>query len=355
MKKSLNNPFYAKDSVSNQLDRDQLQEEKKKALEVTFAQIDKQYGKGSVMLLGQSADTSVDAIPTGSILLDHALGVQGFPRGRIIEIYGPESSGKTTLSLHALAQAQAKGGICAFIDAEHALNPTHAAKLGVSIDDLIISQPDFGEQALDITEMLIRSGAIDLIVVDSVAALVPKAEVEGDMGDQHVGLQARLMSQALRKLTPIIHKSKTVLIFINQIRHKINCFAFANKETTSGGNALKFYASLRLDVRRIASLKKGDLHFGNRIAIKVAKNKVAPPFKRVELDLLFGEGISKELDLLDAALHCNIISKSGAWFSYENQKIAQGREQALQYLKEHQDVAARVRELVLEKLREVYE
>ena len=338
--------------MSNQTTSNQLREAKKKALEATFAQIDKQYGKGSVMLLGQSANSHVEAISTGSILLDHALGVGGIPRGRIIEIYGPESSGKTTLALHALAQAQNKGGVCAFIDAEHALDPTHATKLGVNVDDLIISQPDFGEQGLDIAEMLIRSGAIDLIVVDSVAALVPKAELEGDMGDTHVGLQARLMSQALRKLTPIVHKSKTVLIFINQIRHNISSFAFANKETTTGGNALKFYSSLRLDVRRIASLKKGDIHFGNRVAIKVAKNKVAPPFKRVELDLLFGEGISKELDLLDAALHCNIIKKSGAWFSCGDQQIAQGREQTLKFLKENKDFVQAIHAQVLEKLQE---
>lgn len=334
---------------------DKLYEEKKKALEATFAQIDKQYGKGSVMLLGQSAITSVDVISTGSILLDHALGVKGLPRGRVVEIYGPEASGKTTLALHALAQAQKKGGICAFIDAEHALDPTHATNLGVKIDDLIISQPDYGEQALDIAEMLIRSGAIDLIVIDSVAALVPKAELEGDMGDAHVGLQARLMSQALRKLTPIVHKSKTVLIFINQIRQNISSFAFANKETTSGGNALKFYASLRLDVRRIASLKRGEVQFGNRVLIKVAKNKVAPPFKKIELDLLFSEGISKELDLLDAALFCNVIEKSGAWFSLNNENIAQGREQALSYLKQNKEIAEAIEKLVLEKLQEIHE
>jgi len=341
--------------VSNQPACDNSLKEKKKALEVAFAQIDKQYGKGSVMLLGQTAISSVEAVSTGSILLDHALGVKGFPRGRIVEIYGPESTGKTTLSLHALAQAQKKGGICAFIDAEHSLDPIHAAKLGVNVDDLIISQPDFGEQALDIAEMLVRSGAVDLIVIDSVAALVPKAELEGDMGDVHVGLQARLMSQALRKLTPIVHKSNVVLIFINQIRHNISSFAFANKETTTGGNALKFYSSLRLEVRRIASLKKGDLHFGNRLVIKIAKNKVAPPFKRVELDLIFGEGISAELDLLDAALHCGIIVKSGAWFSYSGKNIAQGREQALLYIKQNKEMAMAVRKQVLEKLQEIHE
>jgi len=336
--------------VSTQLTKDNIQAEKKKALQVTFAQIDKQYGKGTVMLLGQNADKGIEVISSGSILLDHALGVGGFPRGRVVEIYGPESSGKTTLALHALAQAQRKGGICAFIDVEHALDPTHAKNLGVNIDDLIISQPDFGEQALDITEMLIRSGAIDLIVIDSVAALVPKAELEGDMGDVHVGLQARLMSQALRKLTPIVHKSKVVLVFINQIRQNISSFAFAKKETTPGGNALKFYSSLRLEVRRIASLKRGDVQFGNRVVIKVSKNKVAPPFKKVELDLLFGEGLSKELDLLDAALHCNIIQKSGAWFSIEDKNIAQGREQALCFLKGNVAVAEKIEKQVMEKL-----
>lgn len=321
---------------------------KKKALEVTFAQIDKQYGKGAVMTLGQSTGAKVEAVSTGSLLIDQALGIGGLPRGRIIEIYGPEASGKTTLSLHAIAKAQEKGGVCAFIDAEHALDPEHCAKLGIKVDDLIISQPDYGEQALDIAEMLVRSGALDIIVIDSVAALVPKAELEGDMGDTHVGLQARLMSQALRKLTPVVHKSKTVLIFINQIRQNINSLAFGNKETTSGGNALKFYASVRLDVRRIASLKRADVQIGNRIAVKVAKNKVAPPFKRVELDLLFNEGVSKELELLDAALQHGIIVQSGAWFSYGDAKIAQGREQALAYLKNDKEIAAAILEKVVQ-------
>lgn len=319
---------------------------KKKALEVTFSQIDKQYGSGAVMLLGQRKANKLETISTGSILIDDALGVGGFPRGRIIEIYGPESSGKTTLALHSIAQAQAKGGICAFIDAEHALDAAHAQRIGINTSDLIISQPDYGEQALDIAEMLVRSGAVDIIVIDSVAALVPKAEIEGDMGDSHMGLQARLMSQALRKLTPVVHKSKTVLVFINQIRHKIGGLPFANKETTTGGNALKFYASLRLDVRRIASLKKNDIHFGNRVAVKVVKNKVAPPFKRVEVDLLFQEGISRELDLLDAATFYNVIEKSGAWFSFDGEKIAQGRDQALQYLKSHEEAAVFVRQKV---------
>ncbi len=312
---------------------------KRKALEVTFSQIDKQYGNGAVMMLGQSGSANVEAISTGSILIDDAIGVGGLPCGRIIEIFGPEASGKTTLALHAIAEAQRNGGICAFIDAEHALDPSHAKKLGLNTDDLIISQPDYGEQALDIAEMLIRSGAVDIIVIDSVAALVPKAELEGDIGDVHVGLQARLMSQALRKLTPVVHKSKTVLIFINQIRQKIGGMPFASKETTTGGNALKFYASLRIEVRRVASLKKNENHFGNRVSVKIVKNKVAPPFKRVEVDLLFDEGISRELDLLDAALHYNVIEKAGAWFSYQDAKIAQGRDQALQYLKDKPDVA----------------
>lgn len=315
---------------------------KQKALEVAFAQIDKQYGKGAVMLLGQSVNSKVEAISSGSILIDQALGIGGYPKGRIIEIYGPEASGKTTLALQAVAQSQANGGVCAFIDAEHALDPEHAAKLGIRVNDLIVSQPDYGEQALDIVEMLVRSNAVDIIVVDSVAALVPKAELEGDMGDTHVGLQARLMSQALRKLTPIVHKSKTVLIFINQIRQNINSFAFANKEVTSGGNALKFYASIRVDVRRIASLKKNEEHIGNRIAVKIVKNKVATPFKKVELDLLFNEGISKELDLLDAALFHNVIIQNGSWFAFEDNKFAQGRDQVLSYLKEDKTTADKI-------------
>lgn len=314
-----------------------LSDEKKKALEVTFAQIDKQYGTGSVMLLGQAPKQRVDTISTGSLLLNHAIGVGGFPSGRITEIYGPESSGKTTLALHAIAQTQRTGGVCAFIDAEHALDAQYAINLGINIDDLIISQPDFGEQALEIAEMLVRSGAVDMIVIDSVAALVPKAELEGEMGDAHMGLQARLMSQALRKLTPIVHKSNTALIFINQVRQKIGVLAFGNKETTTGGNALKFYASLRLDVRRIGSLKKDEVHFGNRVSIKVVKNKMAPPFKAVELDLLFNEGISPELDLLDAAVAYNVVTKSGSWLAFNGNQVAQGREQALKYLKENKE------------------
>jgi recombination protein RecA len=316
-------------------------EVRKKMLEVTFAQIDKQYGNGAVMLLGQVGQTSIDTISSGSLLIDQAIGIGGFPRGRIIEIYGPESSGKTTLALHAIAQAQKVGGICAFIDAEHALDPAHVAKLGVNTDDLIISQPDYGEQALDIAEMLVRSSAVDMIVIDSVAALVPKAELEGDMGDMHVGLQARLMSQALRKLTPVVHKSKTVLIFINQVRQTINSMPYAPKETTTGGKALKFYASLRIEVKRIASLKrKNEEVIGNRISVKIAKNKVAPPFRKAEVDLLFDAGISPELDLLDAALVYGKITQSGSWFAINDQKIAQGREQVIEWLKDHKDAAS---------------
>lgn len=310
---------------------------KKKALEVTFAQIDKQYGTGSVMLLGQNSAAIVQSVSTGSLQVDEAIGVGGLPRGRIIEIFGPESSGKTTLALHVIAQAQQNGGICAFVDAEHALDPLYAGNLGIKTEELIISQPDYGEQALDITEMLIRSGAVDIIVIDSVAALVPKAELEGDMGDSHMGLQARLMSQALRKLTPVVHKSKTVLIFINQIRQNIGSMPFAPKETTTGGKALKFYASVRLDVRKVASVKKGEIHIGNRVAIKVVKNKVAPPFKKVEVDIIFGKGISKELGLLDTALERGVITKAGAWFSYQGKNIAQGREQMLKYLSDNPD------------------
>ncbi len=325
---------------------------KNKVLEGVLAQIDKQYGKGSVMRLGQSASVHADAISTGSILIDHALGINGFPRGRIVEIYGPEASGKTTLALQAVAQAQKQGGICAFIDAEHALDPVYAGRLGINTNDLLVSQPDYGEQALDIAEMLIRSGAVDIIVVDSVAALVPKAELEGDMGDVHVGLQARLMSQALRKLTPVVHKSKTVLIFINQIRQNINAMAFGNKEVTSGGNALKFYASLRLDLRRIESLKRDDVNIGNRVAVKIVKNKMAPPFKRVEVDLIFSEGISRELDLIDAALEFGVIKQAGSWFSFGNEKLAQGREQVKQLMKDNKDVAKAIYRKVQEVLKE---
>ncbi|MBL4588408.1 recombinase RecA [Candidatus Babeliales bacterium] len=310
---------------------------KSKALEVTFAQIKKQCGEGSVMFFGQKAIAPIETISTGSMLIDSALGVGGFPRGRVVEIYGPEASGKTTLTLHAIAEAQKLGGICAFIDAEHAMDPVYASQVGVNIDDLIISQPDYGEQALDIVEMLVRSNAVDMIVVDSVAALVPKHELEGDMGDTHIGLQARLMSQALRKLSPVVHKSKTVLIFINQIRSKIGGLPFASNETTTGGNALKFYASIRLDIRRIATLKRADVAIGNRVKVKVAKNKVAPPFKVVEVDLLFGYGISKELELLDIALDRGVLEKSGAWFSFKGEKFAQGRDNCFKKFKSEPD------------------
>jgi recombination protein RecA len=317
---------------------------KQQALEATFAQIDKQYGKGSVMLLGQTPSSHADAISTGSILINQAIGIGGFPRGRIIEIYGPEASGKTTLALQAIAQAQKNGGICAFIDAEHALDPTYAKGLGINIDSLVISQPDYGEQALDIAEMLIRSGAVDIIVVDSVAALVPKAELDGDMGDVHVGLQARLMSQALRKLTPVVHKSKTTLVFINQIRQTINAMAFGPKETTSGGKALKFYASIRIDVRRIEGIKDKDGSvLGNRLRVKIAKNKMAPPFKQVVVDLIFGKGICQDLDLLDAALQAHVIKQSGSWFSFGEEKIGQGRDAVAARLRLEPDFFARVK------------
>lgn len=320
---------------------------KRKALDSVFSQIGKQYGEGSIMLLGQSASVHVDALSTGSFLLDEALGIGGFPRGRIIEIFGPEASGKTTIALQAIASAQKSGGLCAFIDAEHALDPVYAKKLGINIDDLVISQPDFGEQALEIAEMLIRSGAVDIVVVDSVAALVPKAEIEGEMGDVHVGLQARLMSQALRKLTPIVHKSKTVLVFINQIRQNINAMAFAPKEVTTGGNALKFYASLRLDVRRIESLKdKNGIQYGNRVQIRIVKNKMAPPFKVALTTLLFDEGISRDHDLLDAALKYGVIEQSGSWFSFKGEKIAQGRDAVVHKLKSDSEFTRTVFEAV---------
>ena len=311
---------------------------RKEALEAARLQIDKEFGKGSLMKLGDNKDfLDVDVIPSGSILLDEALGVGGYPKGRIIEIFGPESSGKTTLALHAISECQKKGGIAAFIDAEHALDPVYAKNLGVNIDDLWISQPDNGEQALEITERLVRSGAIDIIVVDSVAALTPQAEIEGDMGDSHLGLQARLMSQALRKLTGILAKSNTTIIFINQIRMKIGVM-FGNPETTTGGNALKFYASVRLDVRRIESIgKNADELTGNRIRVKVVKNKVAPPFKKCEIDLMFGTGISKMSSLLDAAVKYDIIEKSGAWYSYKGEKIGQGKDKTLEYLENNSD------------------
>lgn len=324
---------------------------KREALDAIFAQIDKQYGKGSVMLLGESPSRYDDVISTGSILINNAIGIGGFPRGRIIEIFGPEASGKTTLALQAIAQAQKAGGICAFIDAEHALDPQYAKSIGINIDDLIISQPDYGEQALDIAEMLIRSAAVDMVVVDSVAALVPKTELDGDMGDVHVGLQARLMSQALRKLTPVVHKSNSSLIFINQIRENIGGLSFGPKETTTGGKALKFYASLRIDIRRIEGIKgKNEMQIGNVVKIKIAKNKMAPPFKQVNVNLIFGEGISKSFDLLDAGLLTNVIKQSGAWFSFGSEKIGQGREAVAAHLKENNQLFDAVKQQVLHVL-----
>jgi recombination protein RecA len=318
-----------------------------KAIDLAVSTIEKQFGKGSIMRLGEDAAApEVQVVPTGSLGLDIALGMGGLPRGRIIEIYGPESSGKTTLALHAVGEAQKLGGICAFVDAEHALDVGYARKLGVRTDDLLVSQPDCGEQALEITEMLVRSGAVDVIVVDSVAALTPRAELEGEMGDSHVGLQARLMSQALRKLTGTISKSNTLVIFINQIRMKIGVM-FGNPETTTGGNALKFYASQRLDIRRVGALKDGDKVVGNRTRVKVVKNKLAAPFKEVEFDILYGEGISREGDMVDLGAECGAVEKSGAWFGFEGERIGQGRENAKQFLRDHPDVARRIELKVL--------
>ena len=323
-------------------------EDKLKALDAEISQIEKQYGKGSIMKLGDnSAHMNVETIPTGSLSLDIALGLGGLPKGRIIEIYGPESSGKTTVALHAVAEVQKRGGIAGFIDAEHALDPAYAKNIGVNIDELYISQPDCGEQALEITETMVRSGAVDIVIVDSVAALVPKAEIDGDMGDSHVGLQARLMSQALRKLTAVISKSNCIVIFINQLREKVGVM-FGNPETTTGGRALKFYSSVRMDVRRIESLKQAGEVVGNRTRVKIVKNKVAPPFKEAEFDIMFGKGISKEGDILDLAADCGIIVKSGAWYAYNGDKIGQGRENAKTYLRENplvcEEVEAKVRE-----------
>ena len=318
-----------------------------KAIDLAVSTIEKQFGKGSIMRLGENtAPPEVRVISSGSLGLDIALGVGGLPRGRVIEVYGPESSGKTTLALHIVAEAQKTGGICAFVDAEHALDVGYARKLGVRTDDLLVSQPDCGEQALEITEMLVRSGAVDVIVVDSVAALTPRAELEGEMGDAHVGLQARLMSQALRKLTGTISKSSTLVIFINQIRMKIGVM-FGNPETTTGGNALKFYASVRLDIRRVGALKDGEKVVGNRTRVKVVKNKLAAPFKEVEFDILYGEGISHEGDLVDLGAECGAVEKSGAWFGFEGERIGQGRENAKQFLREHPDVARRIEAKVL--------
>jgi len=328
-----------------------MSEGKKKALAAALGQIEKQFGKGSVMKMGDgTAFRDIESVSTGSLGLDIALGIGGLPRGRVVEIYGPESSGKTTLTLHVVSEMQKLGGTCAFVDAEHALDPVYAAKLGVDVDELLVSQPDTGEQALEITDMLVRSAAVDVIVIDSVAALTPKAEIEGDMGDSHMGLQARLMSQALRKLTANIKKSNTMVIFINQLRMKIGVM-FGNPETTTGGNALKFYASVRLDIRRIGAIKKGDEILGNETRVKVVKNKVAPPFKQVVFDLLYGEGISREGEIIDLGVKCDIVDKAGAWYSYNGDRIGQGKDNVRNYLKEHpemaQEIEARVRAIML--------
>ena len=315
------------------------------ALEMALKQIEKQFGKGSIMKMGEKTDTKILTVPSGSLALDAALGVGGYPRGRIIEIYGPESSGKTTVALHAIAEVQAKGGQAAFIDAEHALDPSYAHKLGVNIDELLLSQPDTGEQALEIAEALVRSGAVDIIVIDSVAALVPKAEIEGDMGDSHVGLQARLMSQALRKLSGAINKSKTIAIFINQIREKVGVM-FGNPETTPGGRALKFYSTVRLEVRRAETLKQGNDMVGNKTKIKVVKNKVAPPFRVAEVDIMYGEGISKEGEIIDLGSELDIVQKSGSWYSYNDERLGQGRENAKLFLKENPDIRLEIQQKI---------
>ncbi|ECP7275222.1 recombinase RecA [Campylobacter jejuni] len=316
-----------------------MDDNKRKSLDAALKSLDKTFGKGTILRLGDKEVEQIDSIGTGSVGLDLALGIGGVPKGRIIEIYGPESSGKTTLTLHIIAECQKAGGVCAFIDAEHALDVKYAKNLGVNTDDLYVSQPDFGEQALEIVETIARSGAVDLIVVDSVAALTPKAEIEGDMGDQHVGLQARLMSQALRKLTGIVHKMNTTVIFINQIRMKIGAMGYGTPETTTGGNALKFYASVRLDVRKVATLKQNEEPIGNRVKVKVVKNKVAPPFKQAEFDVMFGEGLSREGELIDYGVKLDIVDKSGAWFSYKDKKLGQGRENSKAFLKENPEIA----------------
>ena len=316
-----------------------MDDNKKKSLDAALKSLDKAFGKGTILRLGDKEVEQIDSIGTGSVGLDLALGLGGIPKGRIIEIYGPESSGKTTLTLHIIAECQKAGGVCAFIDAEHALDVKYAKNLGVDTDNLYISQPDFGEQALEIVETIARSGAIDLIVVDSIAALTPKAEIEGDMGDQHVGLQARLMSQALRKLTGIVHKMNTTVIFINQIRMKIGAMGYGTPETTTGGNALKFYASVRLDVRKVATLKQNEEPIGNRVKVKVVKNKVAPPFRQAEFDVMFGEGLSREGELIDYGVKLDIVDKSGAWFSYKDKKLGQGRENSKAFLKENPEIA----------------
>jgi recombination protein RecA len=323
-------------------DMDEKQTSRHKAIDAALSQIEKQFGKGAIMKLGQKgAAVAVEAIPTGSISFDLALGIGGFPRGRVIEIYGPEATGKTTLALHVIAEAQKRGGQAAFIDAEHALSPAYAARIGIDIDNLLISQPDFGEQALEIAEVLVRSGAVDVIVVDSVAALVPKAELEGEMGDSHMGLQARLMSQALRKLTAIVARSKTCFIFINQLREKIGVF-IGNPETTTGGRALKFYASLRIDVRRVSVIKDGESVVGNRAKVKIVKNKMAPPFREAQFDIIFGEGISREGDLVDIGFETGILDKAGTWYSYKSERLGQGRENVKKLLKENKELAAQL-------------
>ncbi|MDQ0198634.1 recombinase RecA [Neobacillus ginsengisoli] len=323
--------------------------DRKAALEMALKQIEKQFGKGSIMKMGEQTETRISTVPSGSLALDSALGVGGYPRGRIIEIYGPESSGKTTVALHAIAEVQAAGGQAAFIDAEHALDPTYAQKLGVNIDELLLSQPDTGEQGLEIAEALVRSGAVDIIVIDSVAALVPKAEIEGEMGDAHVGLQARLMSQALRKLSGAINKSKTIAVFINQIREKVGVM-FGNPETTPGGRALKFYSTIRLEVRRAETLKQGNDMVGNKTKIKVVKNKVAPPFRVAEVDIMYGEGISKEGETIDLGAELDIVQKSGSWYSYNEERLGQGRENAKQFLKENPSIRLEIQQ----KIREHY-
>ena len=324
---------------------------KSKAIESAILQIEKAFGKGSIMKLGQKPSEKIAVVPTGSIALDIALGVGGFPRGRVVEIFGPESSGKTTLTLHAIAECQKKGGTCAFIDAEHALDPIYAKKLGVDVKNLIVSQPDTGEQALEITDTLVRSGGIDLIVIDSVAALVPKAEIEGDMGDSHMGLQARLMSQALRKLTGSISKTNCIIIFINQIRMKIGVM-FGNPETTTGGNALKFYASVRVEIRRISTIKNKDEAVGNQVRVKVVKNKVAPPFKIVEFDIMYNQGISRQSELIDLGVKFEIVDKSGAWFSYKGEKIGQGNENTKEFLKNHPEISSEIESMIRKKVQE---
>ena len=333
----------AQHTVSNRND------EKQRALGLAIGQIEKQYGKGAIMRLGESQIADIPVIPTGSLALDAALGVGGMPRGRIVEIYGPEASGKTTLALHVIASAQRAGGEAAFVDAEHALDPAYARKLGVNLDDLLISQPDSGEQALEITDVLVRSGALDVVVVDSVAALVPQAEIDGDMGEPQMGLQARLMSQAMRKLTGIVHKTKTCVIFINQMRQKIGVF-FGNPETTTGGNALKFYASVRLDIRRLDAIKSGQEVVGNRTRVKIVKNKVAPPFRQVEFDIMYGQGICRAGELLDLAVQREIVQKSGAWFAYSGERIGQGRENSKLYLEERPEIAAAIEAQVRQAL-----